>query len=148
MLYVRYQDYAAEIERKDQLINENIRSLNSINRDHQQKTLRLATLQKELGTSQSQFTAFEFRNKQLQLEAEMQLDHYESEVEGLAMQVAARERDMEYKQLEYEHAAAELLQSEQSLKQGRSFLVTQGEKIQRLKENIQSQQIKKMLSQS
>ena len=45
------------------------------------------------------------------------------------MQVASRERDYDIRVLEYEHAAAELLQAEHALKQGRSFLVTQGEKI-------------------
>ena len=42
----------------------------------------------------------------------MQTDHFESEIENLNMAINSRERDLEYKTLEYEHAKAELMGEE------------------------------------
>lgn len=56
MLYVRYQDYAAEIGMKDQLISENLRSLQEINKDYKMKHESLARLQRELQSETAKFT--------------------------------------------------------------------------------------------
>ena len=100
------------------------------------KSERLVKLQKELSSEQSRFTTFEFSNKQRILESEMQIEHYESENESLAMKIVNRKRDLEFKGRERDHAAAELSESEQYIDQARSLLVNQAEKIKRLKENI------------
>jgi len=44
MLYVRYQDYAADISMKDQLILENQRQLTKLNRDFTEKSQRIANI--------------------------------------------------------------------------------------------------------
>lgn len=111
ILYVRYQDYASDIGNKDQLINQNTDHLNMTNREIKQKMMGLSKLQNELSLEQSRFTTFEFQHKQRMLEAEMQLDNVESEIENMHMLINSRERDLEFKTLECDHARAELLQS-------------------------------------